>query len=130
MYQQWKWIGIILILATLLVGCSSSVQPQAAALDPAKITLKTIPSEPVVGKTEIVLDLRDQKDQPLTGAKVEVSADHIDMSGMTLGGAATEQGNGIYAIIADFNMSGTWRITVAVRKENLDFKKDFELKVQ
>lgn len=74
-------------------------------------------------------DPDDQKDQPLNGVNVDVSADHTDMSGMTLEGAATEQGNGKYAITADFSMSGSWKITVYVRKEGLDFKKDFELQI-
>jgi hypothetical protein len=40
-----------------------------------------------------------------------------------------EQEGGKYAITADFSMSGTWKITVYVRKEGLDVKKDFDLKI-
>lgn len=129
MNKHWKWIGMIVIIAVLLAGCSSAVQTQQTATDSVKITLKTNPVSSVVGKNEIVLDIQDNKGQPLTGANVDVSADHTDMSGMTMGGAATEQGNGKYVITADFSMSGTWKITVIVRKESLDFKKDFELKI-
>lgn len=82
-----------------------------------------------VGKAELILEINDLKDQPLTGAKVDVSADHTDMSGMTMGGAATEQADGKYAIKTDFSMSGKWKITVYVRKEGLDFKKDIEVKI-
>ena len=129
MNKHWKWIGMIVIMAVLFEGCSSAVQTQEIATDSVKITLMTNPAPSVVGKNEIVLELQDKNGQPLTGANVGVSADHTDMSGMTMGGAATEQGNGKYAITADFSMSGTWRVTVTVRKEELDFKKDFELKI-
>lgn len=129
MYSRWKWIGIILVIVALLAGCSSPAKPQDSAADPVKITLTTNPPTPAAGKLELVLELKDQKDQPLTGAKVDVSADHTDMSGMSMGGAAAEQGDGKYAITADFSMSGNWKVTVYVRKDNLDFKKDIELKI-
>ena len=63
------------------------------------------------------------------GAKVDISADHTDMSGMSMNGLATEQENGEYAITADFSMSGTWKIIVSVQKESLDFKKDFQMTI-
>jgi hypothetical protein len=129
MNKRWKILGIVLVLATLLAGCSSAPQQENAATDPVKITLKTNPPELAVGETELILELKDQKDQPLTGAKVDVSADHTDMSGMTMSGPATEQENGKYAITADFSMSGNWKITVYVRKDDLDFKKDIVLKI-
>ena len=129
MKKQWKWIGMIVIMAGLLAGCSRAVQTLETTTDPVKFTFKTNPAPSVVGKNEIILELQDNKGQPLTGAIVDVSADHTDMSGMTMEGAATEQGNGKYAITADFSMSGTWKITIIVRKESLDIKKDFELKI-
>lgn len=129
MKKRYIWIGIIFVASALLAGCTSAGQPQNAATDPVKIALKTNPPTPVVGNLELLLELRDQKDQPLTGAKVDVSADHTGMAGMTMGGPATEQGNGQYAITANFSNSGTWKITVYVRKESLDFQKDLELKI-
>lgn len=52
------------------------------------------------------------------------------MSGMTMSGLATEQSSGIYAIDANFSMSGNWMLTVYVRKKGLDYKEDIDLKVQ
>ena len=129
MNQKWKWIAIMFTLVVLLASCSNAAQPQSAAVDPVKITLKSNPPALAVGKAELILEIKDLKDQPLTGAKVDVSADHIDMSGMTMGGAATEQADGKYAIKTDFSMSGNWKITVFVRKEGLDFKKEIEVKI-
>lgn len=122
-------LGMIMILAALLAGCSGSAQTHETANDPVKFALETNPNPPVAGKIEVILKLQDQQGQPLTGATVDVSADHTDMTGMTMSGPATEQEEGKYAITADFSMSGTWKITVYVRKEGLDVKKDFELKI-
>ena len=123
------WIGMLIIVAALLAGCSSASQTQDQSTEPVKFTLETTPAPPVTGKNEIILKLEDQDGQPLTGATVDVSADHTDMTGMTMSGPATEQEGGKYAITADFSMSGTWKITVYVRKEGLDVKKDFDLKI-
>lgn len=123
------WIGMIFILAGLLAGCTGATQTHEAASDPVKFALETNPDPPATGKNEIILKLQDQDGKPLTGATVDVSADHTDMTGMTMSGPATEQEDGKYAITADFSMSGTWKITVYVRKEGLDVKKDFDLKI-
>jgi hypothetical protein len=61
---------------------------------------------------------------------VDVSTDHTGMTGMTMGGAATDQGGGTYAIKANFSMSGNWKLTVHVRKDGLDYKEDIDLKIQ
>jgi uncharacterized GH25 family protein len=121
------WVGLIFILASLLAGCSGAVQTQEAVSDPVNFTIETNPDPPATGKTEIVLKLQDQEGKPLNGATVDVSADHTDMTGMTMSGLATEQEDGKYAITADFSMSGTWKITAYIRKDDLDVKKDFEL---
>lgn len=126
MNKYWKWIGIWVILAALLTGCSTA-QPQDTQTDPVTITLNTNPPTPAVGDIELVLELKDPQGQPLTGATVDVSADHTDMSGMTMNGLATEQESGKYAITADFSMSGNWLVTVYVRKDSLDFKKEIKL---
>jgi hypothetical protein len=129
MKSRLNWIGMIFILAILLAGCAGVAQTQEKIVEPVNFTLETNPSLPVAGKNEIILKLQDQEGHPLTGAIVDVSADHTDMSGMTMSGPATEQDDGKYAITADFSMSGTWKITVYVRKEGVDVKKDFELKI-
>lgn len=129
MRLKWNWIGLFLILTTVLTACGGAGGSQAATPEPVSITLSTNPEPPVVGKNEIILDLEEQNGQPLTGAVVDVSADHIDMTGMTMGGPATDQGNGRYAITADFSMTGTWKVSVFVRKDSLDVQKDFEIKI-
>ncbi len=125
------WFGIIILLiALLLAGCSATSQPQKSSADNVTITFTSNPSVPSTGETELIFDIKDQDNQPLIGAEVTVNADHTDMSGMDMNGVATEQGNGKYAITADFPMSGAWKVSVVVRKENLEFTKELELKIQ
>jgi hypothetical protein len=62
---------------------------------------------------------------------VDVSADHTDMTGMSMSGAATDQGLGKYSINANFSMSGNWKLTVYVRNDQgLDYKEDIVFQVQ
>jgi PBP1b-binding outer membrane lipoprotein LpoB len=131
MNYKWNLTGILLIFAILLVGCSNTtVQPQESTSKTVEITMSTNPPMPTVGVNELVINLRNEKNQPITGAEVNISADHIEMSGMTMSGLATEQENGNYAITADFSMSGMWKITIVVQKEGVEYKKDLDLKIQ
>lgn len=82
------------------------------------------------GDIGLVLTITDANSQPIEGAKVDVSVDHTDMSGMGMSGLATEQGGGKYAINANFPMTGKWMLTVYVRKDGLDCKEDIEFPVQ
>lgn len=131
MNYKWKLTGILLIIAVLLAGCSNTtVQPQESTLKTVEITMSTNPPMPTVGVNELVINLRNEKNQPITGANVDISADHSEMSGMTMNGVATEQENGNYAITADFSMLGLWKITIVVQKEEVEYKKVLDLKIQ
>ena len=129
MNKKLIWIGTIFILTAIMAGCNGTEQAQENTNDLVTITLSTNPTTPVVGKTELILEIQDDEGQPMSDAKVEVSADHSDMSGMTLTGFASEQEDGKYAIEAEFSMSGNWEVTVLVQKESLNIAKDFELKI-
>lgn len=83
-----------------------------------------------MGDIELTLSITDAEGNPIEEATVDVSADHTDMTGMTMSGAATDQGDGNYAINTNFSMSGNWKLTVYVRKDKLDYKEDIQLKVQ
>jgi hypothetical protein len=83
-----------------------------------------------VGDVELIFTITDANGNPIEGAAMDVSADHTDMTGMTMSGVATEQGGGRYAIKANFSMSGNWKLTVHVRKEGLDYKEDIAIKIQ
>lgn len=131
MNYKWKLTGVLLIFAFLLAGCSNTtVQPQESTLKTVEITMNTNSPTPTVGVNELIINLKNENNQPITGAEVNISADHSEMSGMTMNGVATEQENGNYAITADFSMSGMWKITIVVQKEGIEYKKVLDLKIQ
>jgi hypothetical protein len=128
------FISMFVLAATVLAACGDSAQPAAPAetgsSNQVNIQLETNPNPAMMGDMELVLMITDGDGNPIEGATVDVSADHTDMTGMTMGGAATDQGGGKYAINANFSMSGNWKLTVYVRKDGLDYKEDIDFKVQ
>ena len=125
------FIGVLAILSLSLAACGSATPPVAAtAAKTVNIKVETNPSPAVMGNMQLILTITDANGKPINGARVDASADHTSMSGMSMGGAATEQGGGRYAINANFSMSGTWKLTVYVRKDTLDYKEEIQLPVQ
>lgn len=125
------FIGALAILLLSLAACGSAATlPTSASSKPVNIKIETSPSPAVMGNMQLTLTITDANGKPIEGARVDVSADHTQMAGMTMGGAATEQGNGRYAINANFIMSGTWKLTVYVRKDALDYREEIQLSVQ
>jgi hypothetical protein len=126
---------LIVITASLAIfltacgGSNSSVQPSATPA-PATITLTTNPNPPTAGDVELRFTVMDDKGQPVSGADFDVIADHTEMGGMIMHGKATEQDNGTYAIKTNFSMPGKWKLTVEVRKGELDFRQDLDLTIK
>jgi len=124
-------ISLLVGLSVLLAACGSAATPaDTASSKQVNIVVSTKPNPATMGDMELTLAITDASGNPIEGAKVDVSADHTDMTGMTMGGAATDQGGGKYAINANFSMSGNWKLTVYVRKDTLDYKEDIDFKVQ
>src|SRR3972149_6826218 len=125
------FITLLLALLTLvLAACGTSSAPATQLAPQVNIKLETNPNPAKTGDAELVLNVTDQNGNPIEGAKVDVSADHTDMTGMGMSGPATEQGGGKYAIKANFSMSGNWKVTVYVRKGELDVKQDLPLVIK
>ena len=126
-------IPMLVLLSVLLAACGSrsavTPAPQVSG-KPVNIKLETNPNPAAVGDLELVLNITDANGDPLEGATVDVTATHIDMAGMDMSGAATEQGAGKYAINANFSMSGNWKLKVYVRREGLDYSEELDLPVQ
>ena len=124
-------ISMFAVLSVLLAACGSSGAPAGTgSSNPVNIKVETSPAPAMMGDMEVVLIVTDATGAPIEDAQVDVSADHVDMTGMTMGGAATEQGGGRYAISANFSMSGNWVLSVYVRKAELDYKEDIQFPVQ
>ena len=124
------FISLLAVLSVLLAACGGSATADASA-KPVNIKVESDPSPAVVGDAELVFTITDASGNPIEGARVDVSADHTDMSGMGMSGAATDQGSGRYSINATFSMTGNWKLTAYVRNDaGLDYKEDIDFKVQ
>lgn len=123
--------GLLVVLSILLVACGGAATsaPESSG-KPVNIEVDSNPAPATMGDTELIFTISDQNGKLIQGASVDVTADHTEMSGMNMGGSATDQGNGKYSIKANFSMSGTWKLTVTVRKDSLDYKEDIDFKVQ
>ncbi len=125
------FISMLVAQSVLLAACGGATTPApSASSKPVNIAVSTNPNPAMMGDLELVFTITDANGNPIEGATVDVSADHTDMSGMTMSGIATEQGGGKYTIRADFSMSGNWKLTVYVRKDGLDYKEEIAFKVQ
>lgn len=125
------FISMLVVLSTLLAACGSAATPvDTTSSKPVNIEVETNPAPAMMGDMEVVLTITDADGKPIEGATVDVSAEHTDMSGMDMSGVATDQGGGRYSIKSNFSMNGTWKLTLYVRKEGLDYKEEIELPVQ
>ena len=126
------------ILSLVLAACGGAGAPTPTPASPgAQISLTTNPNPPQIGNVELIVMVNDANGQPIADAEVYVFADHTDMQGMNMNGKATAQGNGRYAITADFSMSGQWKVTLQVRgapppggKTPLNVTQDFDLELK
>lgn len=124
-------LPLLLIAFLLLAACAgASSQNTPTGTVPARINLVTNPDPAKVGDVELRFIVTDSQGQPVAGADVDVFADHIDMTGMTMHGKATEQSKGVYSITANFSMAGNWKLSVGLKTDSLEHEQDLELKVQ
>jgi membrane fusion protein, copper/silver efflux system len=126
-------VNVIVLLAGFLAACGSGSTATPGTQEsgkPVNIKVDTDPNPAAMGDIELVFDITDSNGKPIAGATVDVTATHIDMTGMDMSGTATEQSTGKYAINANFSMSGNWKLKVYVRKEGIDYSEEIELPVQ
>jgi uncharacterized GH25 family protein len=125
-----SFISLLVVLSALLAACGSTATPTVTSSKPVNINMETNPNPATMGDTELILTITDTNGNPMEGAKVDVTADHTDMTGMSMSGSATEQGSGKYAINANFSMSGNWKLKVYVRKDTLDYSEEIPMSIQ
>ena len=125
------FVGLLVALSVFLAACGSAAAPtEASSAKAVNILISTNPNPAAVGDVEMIFTVTDADGNPIEGAKVDVSADHPAMAGMGMSGLAVEQGGGKYSIKANFSDPGDWKLTVYVRKGELDYKEEFEFPVQ
>ena len=124
------FVGLLAAVSVFLAACGGSDTLDSSAKS-VNIRVESDPSPAVVGDAELVFTITDASGNPIEAARVDVSADHTDMSGMAMSGAATDQGSGRYSLNANFSMTGNWKLTVYVHNDaGLDYKEDIDFKVQ
>ena len=125
------FISLLVALSVLLAACGSGAAPaDTTSTKQVNIKLETNPNPALVGDVELLLTITDANGKPIEGANVDVTADHTDMMGMGMSGLATNQGGGNYSIKANFSEPGNWKLTIYVRKGELDYKEDIKFVVQ
>jgi hypothetical protein len=126
------FVSLPVVMSILLAACGGSATPAVGdSAKPVNIKVVSNPTPAVVGDAELSFTITDANGNPIEGARVDVAADHTDMSGMGMSGAATDQGSGRYSINANFSMTGNWKLTVYVRNDaGLDYQEDIDFKVQ
>lgn len=125
------FISMVVLLPVLLAACGSAPAPaDGPSTSQVNIVVESNPNPAATGDVELIFTITDANGNPIEGAKVDVSADHTDMTGMGMSGAATDQGGGRYSINTNFSMTGNWKLTVYVRKDELDYKEDIDYKIQ
>lgn len=125
------WILLaVMTVAILAAACESASLATATPSNEPTIDLSTNPNPPSQGQVEIIVNVKDASGQPLTDADVFVSGNHTEMTGMSMNGKATPQGNGSYTIKANFGMAGNWKMQVQVKKTPLNTVKEFSLRFQ
>ena len=126
------FVSLLVVLLVLLAACGGGTTPAVeTSSKPVNIKVESSPAPAGVGDAELIFTITDANGSPIEGARVDVSADHTDMTGMGMSGAATDQGAGRYSINANFSMAGNWKLTVYVRNDaGLDYKEDIQFKVQ
>jgi len=111
-------------IAFILSACGGGATPTPA---PATINLTTISNPPTSGEVEMVASVTDAAGQPLESAEVFMFGNHTEMTGMTVNGKATPQGNGRYSVKTNVSMGGKWKFTVQVKKPPIDVTETFTL---
>jgi len=129
--RKFIFISLLVALSVVLAACGSAAAPaDTTSSKQVSIKLETNPTPAVKGDIELIFTITDASGTPIEGAKVDVNAEHPSMAGMGMSGQATEQGGGKYSIKANFSDPGDWKLTIYVRKGELDYKEEFDLAIQ
>jgi hypothetical protein len=114
----------LFLLLILLTACAPKT---SSTLD---VTLELNPSQPRIGKADIVLKLeRDKKALEGWDVALEGNMTHAGMG--SVDGSVVEIGAGKYRVNNfDFNMSGDWVLTVTAKKGDETLTSDIKLEVR
>ena len=102
----WLFVASAMLLTT--PGC----RPQVADTSDIEVALALEPSPPVVGDSNVTLEMTDAQGEPVSGAevKIEGNMNHAGMKPSFADLGETEPGK--YTGTLDFTMGGDWFILV------------------
>lgn len=137
-----NYLPIILIVAILVIGFLSfklifnssgktgSLGESSSASADSQISLSTNPSPPKLGKTTLVITVKDSNGKPVDNATVFFDLNMTAMNMGTQQGNATSQGNGQYAATGSLSMGGPWAVRTKVTMPGGEvINKDFTINV-
>lgn len=123
-------VPLMLSILVLLAACGGTGgQTPAGAEDGLVVSLNTHPAAPAIGNVELVVEVKDAANRPVSGATVTLKADMIGHSMGDLSGQATDQGNGRYATTANLSMAGAWQVDVEVKTAGGIARREFRIEV-
>lgn len=109
---QMRQLLRVAVAALLLAGCRQSVQPTATPDPSIQISLDL--TEAHVGKTTLVVIVKDATGAPISDARVEIVGD-MNHAGMAPSLGEAERGtDGRYEVPFEWTMGGEWIVTVRV----------------
>ncbi|MCH7820240.1 MAG: efflux RND transporter periplasmic adaptor subunit, partial [Candidatus Marinimicrobia bacterium] len=113
----------VLVSSLLLImgGCGKS-EGEAHKLGNLNVSFWVVPDPPSVGENEFKVKLTDAGGQPVTNASVVIKYFMPAMAGMPAMGselAAEHKAEGLYSVILNLSMGGTfpWDVTVTVNRK-------------
>ena len=123
---------LALVLSACINGAAAPASAPGADAPGYQIELTTNPSQPAVGDSEIIVDVKDNKGMPVADAIVRLNA---GMSGAMnhgdINGRADNKGGGKYGTRLKFSMAGEWNFTVTIERQNQPkFNKDLKVMVK
>lgn len=126
------YIFLTIVLAVIGIKVLSSPPPTTSANGgDYELVLTTDPNPPVAGKDLLTVTITDSAGKAVDNATV---AFDINMATMDMGaqnGTATPQGDGAYALYANFSMRGPWKIATDVTlPDGQTLSKDFTVNVR
>lgn len=102
----------LLVAAISVVGCSPSRDSGPAELE---LQIRTEPTPPTVGSTQLVVTVTDLAWHAVNGASVTISGHPVGQPEDVIAVTAEGRGAGQYfAPGVDFTIPGTWMVTVRV----------------
>jgi PBP1b-binding outer membrane lipoprotein LpoB len=132
-----KPIALLIVLALMFLSACQKQQPAKAGntgaaqqpkTSPWKMTLNTLPEEPVSGQDMVFkVTLANQSGQPVSGA--DVKAD-LKMMLMDMGKneiTLADKGSGLYEGKGQFTMSGPWNVIVTASKDGQRGQQAFQV---